>query len=99
MKGLHKYVPKKSYQLTYHLPEEEDFVVNEYCYHRTLFGGDQLTACCNDDVSEECFDGLIPVTEDWHARMTLMRVRIVLVNTACISIFYHFKGYLEVLIF
>ena len=93
MKGLHKYVPKKSYQLTYHLPKEENLVVNENSYHRTLLGGDQLTvsrsrsaqsACCNDDDSEERFDGLIPVAEDWHARMTLMRVRVVLTHTVCI---------------
>ena len=93
MKGLHKYVPKRSYQVTYHLPEDGDFVVTENCFHRTLFGGDQLTVCrscsaqsarCNDDISEERFDGLIPVIEDWHARMTLMRVRVVLMNAACI---------------
>lgn len=81
MKNLHKYVPKKTYKVTYHLPEQ--FVCMEDRCYRTLFGGDQLTVCrsrsaqsarCNDDVSEERWDGLIPVTEDWHARMTLMRV-------------------------
>lgn len=45
-----------------------------------IFGSDQLTvchhhstqsACCNDDVSEEYLDGYIPVTEDWHVRMTV----------------------------
>jgi len=83
MKSLQKYVPKRTYQVTYHLSEDNEFVVNEECYHRTLFGGDQLTVCrsrgaqsarCADDVSDERFDGLVPVTEDWHARMTLMRV-------------------------
>ena len=105
MKGLHKYVPKKSYQVTYHLPEG-DFVATEDCFHRILFGGDQLTvsrshsaqsARCNDDVTKERFSGLIPVTEDWHTRMTLMRVRVVLMNAA--SILYHFIGNLEALIF
>ena len=28
----------------------------------------------NDDLSDEQFDGLISVTEDWHARVTLLRV-------------------------
>ena len=78
MRNLHKYVPKKSYKVTYHLDENVD--CTEECYHRILFGGDQLTVCrargaqsarTNDDVSDERFDGLIPVTEDWHARMTL----------------------------
>ena len=81
MKGLHKCVPKKTYKLTYHLPEE--FVRTEDCYHCILFVGDQLTVCrshgaqtarCNDDVAEKHFEGLIPVTEDWHTRITLMRV-------------------------
>ena len=105
MKGLHKYVMKNSYQLTYHLPEGGDCVATEDCFHRTLFGGDQLTvsrsrsaqsARCNDDVTEERFGGLIPITEDWHARMTLMRVRVVLMNAACIL--YRFIGNLEALI-
>ena len=81
MRNLHKYVLKKSYKVTYHLDENVD--CTEECYHRILFGGDQLTVCrargaqsarTNDDVSDERFDGLIPVTEDWHARMTLLRV-------------------------
>ena len=89
MKGLQKYVPKTTYQLTYHLADGNDFVVNEDCVHRILFGGDQLTVCrsrgsqsarCSDDVSDERLDALLPVTEDWHARMTLMRVRWVLIN-------------------
>lgn len=61
----------------------EDFVCEQKAYHRILFGGDQLTACrcrgaqsvrCNDDDIGERFLGFIPVTEDWHARQTLMRV-------------------------
>ena len=81
MRNLHKYVPKKSYKVTYHVDENVDST--EECYHRILFGGDQLTVCrahgaqsarTNDDVSDERFDGLIPVMEDWHARMTLLRV-------------------------
>ena len=82
MKGLHKYVPKKTYKLTYNMPDKL-VCTEDCCYHRILFGGDQLTAYrsrgaqtarCNDDIAEEHFDGLVPVTEDWHARMTLMRV-------------------------
>ena len=55
----------------------------EESYHLILFDGDQLTVCCacgeqsactNDDLSDEQFDSLIPVTEDWHARMALLRV-------------------------
>ena len=48
----------------------------EECYHQTLFGGDQLTACrcrgaqsarINDDDTAERLIGLVPVVEDWHA--------------------------------
>ncbi len=48
-----------------------------------LFGGDQLTRAhavsairirsSHDDFSDE-LTGLIPVIEDWHARLTLMKV-------------------------
>ena len=84
MQNLHKYVPTKKYQKTYQLPED-DLVCNEECYHRILLGSDQLTvsrsrsaqgARCNDDQPVQRLDGLVPVTEDWHARMTLMRVRL-----------------------
>ena len=48
-----------------------------------LFGGDQLTAArmrgtqALRDTQEKCVDrleGLVPVIEDWHARMALMKV-------------------------
>jgi len=43
MKVLQNYVPKQKYNVTYHLTEE--FVAQEDCYHRILFGGNQLTVC------------------------------------------------------
>ena len=82
MKDLHKYVPEERFKLSYRLPDE-NFICEEECYHRTLFGGDQLTACrcrgaqsarINDDDTAERLIGLVPVVEDWHARLTLMRV-------------------------
>jgi len=104
MKSLHEYVPKKSYKLTFHLPEE-DFVTDENSYHRILLGGDQLTTCRSpgarsarrhDNVTSEHFDGLIPVTEDWHARMTLMRVEVIsdisLVYWYAVCYFYRLFG-------
>ena len=80
MKDLHKYVPMQTSQVTYHLPDEDN---NEQS--RVLFGGDQLTVChshgaqsahSDDDMPEERCDGLILVTEDWHARLTLMKVQL-----------------------
>jgi len=99
MKGLQKYVSKTTYQLTYHLTDGNDFVVNEDCVHRILFGGNQLTvyrsrgsqsARCSDNVSDDRLDALLLVTEDWHARMTLMRVRWVLINN-CSEVCYSYR--------
>ena len=80
MKNLHKYVPKAAHQV---VQLGENAAVSEEFFHEILFGGDQLTVCrsraaqsarCNDDVPIERLEGLIPVVEDWHARLTLMRV-------------------------
>ena len=80
MKNLHRYIPKAVHPVLY---EGEETTVAEEFYQAILFGGDQLTVCrnrgaqaarCNDDVAIERLDGITPVTEDWHARLTLMRV-------------------------
>lgn len=50
----------------------------------TLVGGDQLTVARirgaqkirgNSEKSEDRFDGLLPVAEDWHTKMCFMEVR------------------------
>jgi len=73
-------VPRATYQVDY---QGEDSQVNEDFYHTILFGGDQLTACrsraaqaarSNDDTAVGRLEGLTVVVEDWHARLTLMRV-------------------------
>lgn len=52
-------------------------------FHSILFGGDQLTLArirgtqALRDTEDRCVDrftGVIPVIEDWHTRMTLMKV-------------------------
>ena len=82
MRNLHKYVPKKTYKVTYHLDEDIDHT--EECCHHILFGRDQLTVCraCGakfahiiDDLSDEQFDGLISVTEDWHAQNDSLEIK------------------------
>ena len=78
MKNIHKYIPKPYQQVVY---EGEKAAVEEEFFQGILFGGDQLTVCqcrgaqaawCNDDVAVEHLDGITPVTEDWHAKLTLM---------------------------
>ena len=84
MKNLHKYVPTKLRHKAYHL-QDKDMVCEEGHHHKILFGRDQLTVCCsrgaqaarsNDyhTLHVSRLDGLVPVTKDWHARMTLLRV-------------------------
>ena len=81
MKSLHKYVPKATHQIT-----NQDNTPISVIF---LFGGDQLTACksraaqtarCNDDNPVERLEGLIPVVEDWHARLTLTRVGCIMLH-------------------
>ena len=85
MKSLHKYVPKATHQITY----QDNSPISEEFFHGVLFGGDQLTVCrsraaqaarCNDDNPVERLEGLIPVVEDWHARLTLMRVGYIMLH-------------------
>ena len=80
IKNIHKYVPKAAHSVSY---EGEEAAVEEEFFQGVLFGGDQLTVCrargaqaarCNDDIAIERLEGITPVTEDWHARLTLMRV-------------------------
>ena len=80
MHNMHKYVPQATHQVVY---QGEDLPVDEDFYHRILFGGDQLTVCrsrgaqsarSHDDSSIGRLEGLTAVVEDWHARLTLMRV-------------------------
>ena len=65
MRNLHKYVPKKTYKVTYHLDEDIDH--SEECYHCILFDRGQLIVChaygekfarTNDNLSDEQFYGL-----------------------------------------
>lgn len=78
-----KWVPTKPSQGVVTLPNGEVILVDNTSFYQILFGGDQLTVArmrgaqalrdTHDDL-EDKFEGLAPVIEDWHARMTLMKV-------------------------
>lgn len=62
---------------------DEVDVSDDYLFHKTLLGGDQLTCahvcgCHKARTSEENdldrLQGLVPVAEDWHAKMCLLEV-------------------------
>ena len=86
MAHLHKYVPKKEYIVTTKVPEfNETAEVTKAKLYSILFGGDQLTAArarrakkfrVNSITPSKCLDGLIPVCEDWHAKVILIEVTI-----------------------
>ncbi len=78
------------------LPNGEVVLINNTMFLKTLFGGDQLTVAqirgaqaLRDTHSDptDRFEGLVPVLEDWHSRMTLMKVPIysTLSNYSCLD--------------
>ena len=85
LEHLQQYCPSQSYSKQSILPDGTTHVHREVQMIDLLFGGDQLTcarACTakclrsNHDNAEDQLCGVVPVVEDWHARMCLMRVRI-----------------------
>ena len=84
MEELLKYVPSKETQEEVvveegSLPEK----VNTSHMHHILFGGDQLTVARvrgvirqrqTSETGQGRMEGLIPVVEDWHAKVCLMSV-------------------------
>ena len=58
-------------------------MVNCECMHKVLFGGDQVTVARarsgqmgrrNEVTPTQQLRGLVPIVEDWHARMTFLEV-------------------------
>ena len=84
LEHLHQYVPANEVQRELVDPETEDVMtIEDHSFVFTLVGGDQLTTarvCCALLIQEDCdlgkdrLDGLLPVTEDWHAKRCLMKV-------------------------
>ena len=83
MDALHQYVPAISTDKSLLLPNGDSFNYKKVDMWETLFGGDQLTASrirgsisirANHPNALERFEGLIPTVEDWHTRMTFMKV-------------------------
>ena len=84
MEHLHKYVPTETKTIEVNLPQTGDKIdVTKTDFHTILFGGDQLTSKrargsqmirSNSITSTEQITGLLPCTEDWHARLCLLEV-------------------------
>ena len=77
-------VPTVNMEGKMNLPNGEILDYDDTRFFSILFGGDQLTVPhvhvvqVQTDTHEKCVDRieglLLPVFEDWHARMTLMKV-------------------------
>ncbi len=82
--SLHEYVPTLTSPYTTEVPGSSETV--EYpvdSFHYVLLGGDQLTAKrargsqgirSNSERGKERLEGLLPIVEDWHAKVVLLGV-------------------------
>ena len=89
MTYLHHYIPQL--QQTQLQPVPETNKMEEVCTAKTypiMFGGDQLTKAravaaikvkSNAEIPASRLEGFIPVVEDWHAKLTLCKVRSIIV--------------------
>ena len=87
MDVAHKYVPTLSLKRAAPLPHGDNFEYDDTELWGIPFGGDQLTvarargAMLIRDVHKTQtakLNGLIPVVEDWHSKMTLLKVKSIL---------------------
>lgn len=83
MSHMQEYVPTLSKMLDLEVTGESSIRVKADHFHNILLGGDQLTvarARGAQHVRENSVDGvgrlegLVPVCEDWHARVVLLSV-------------------------
>lgn len=82
LEHFHQYVPTLAAEGCHKLPDG-DFNFDDTRFFPVLLGGDQLTVAraraaqalrMSHNTPQDRLEGIIPVVEDWHARMTLMRV-------------------------
>ena len=83
MDKLHNLVPGKTTQSNFILPDGDNELFLGETFHQLLLGGDQLTAArcrgsaaarCDSDTKKSRLYGLVPVSEDWHAKFCLCKV-------------------------
>ena len=85
IEDLHEnYVPTVMSEDTIYLPDQTTRTLeNPQFSSKVLLGGDQLTAArvrgattlrLSHQKASYRLEGVVPVVEDWHARMTLLKV-------------------------
>lgn len=84
MEHLHKYVPFETCAEQFQLASGEELTIASNKMHHILIGGDQLTVArirsvqeglLNSNSPRERMEGLVPVVEDWHAKVIFLKVR------------------------
>ena len=85
LQELQKLAPSKSQTNDVPVPNTTEVrSMTETDFHRLLFGGDQLTAKRarggirirnNSTNNADRLEGLLPVAEDWHAKVFFLEVR------------------------
>ncbi len=80
-----KLVPTKIDTGHYLLPTHSTVEFDATQFHSILFGGDQLTVArmrgtqilrATEETAVKRLQGILPVVEDWHTRMTFLKVKI-----------------------
>lgn len=80
------------------LPNGEDYFFKKENMHEILIGGDQVTVTRarssiavrrTHDTNKEKLLGVVPVIEDWHARLILMQVSCIYQACCMCSSFIH----------
>ena len=103
LEELHRYVPTEKVTLNLTLPSGESRPLDSELFHRILLGGDKLTAArarsgcsarADHDSSGRRLSGLLPVTEDWHAKMCYLKVSVCIRHLILIILAY-MSGILE----
>ena len=82
IEDLHEnYVPTIMSEDTIYLPDQTTRTLENPQFSKVLLGGDQLTAArgattlrLSHQKASYRLEGVVPVVEDWHARMTLLKV-------------------------
>lgn len=84
LEHLHQYVPTQTKEEDVEVPglHEPVKVINDQ-FHPIIFGGDQMTAVrargaqrirSNSDRAKDGLEGVVPVVEDWHAKVCILEV-------------------------
>lgn len=82
---LHQYIPTKTKTQAIYVPATGDTeVIKLQSLHHLLLGGDQLTVervkeaqtiRQNSYTATGRLEGFVPVTEDWHAKVCFLQLR------------------------